>query len=123
MSSSCSCFRCVSRSVSALLAPLELDELALDVRLEPDDALLDLRDLDAPVLDLALDLGPEPHRLLPHLDLRLAPARLDLALDVARAAACASSSAARTRDELDVRSHDGREQHLPPRALRALPRA
>ena len=66
----------------ALLAPLELDQLLLDVRLEPDNALLDLGDLDAPVLHLGLDLGAQPHGLLPRLDLGLTPLRLDLALDV-----------------------------------------
>ena len=66
----------------ALLAPLQLDDLAFEVGLEAHDPLFDLRDLDATVLNLALDLGAEPDRLLAHLDLGLAPAGLDLPFDV-----------------------------------------
>ena len=63
------------------------------------DALLDLRDLDAAVLDLALDLAAERDGLLARLDLRLAPDRLGVALCVreklarARPGRCAPASA------------------------------
>ena len=40
-----------------LLASLELREPRIDLELLLEDALLDLRDLDAPVLYLALDLA------------------------------------------------------------------
>ena len=63
-----------------LLAPLELEQPRIDVELLLEDALLDLRDLDAAVLDLALDLAAERDGLLARLDLRLAPDRLGVPL-------------------------------------------
>ena len=60
----------------ALLAPLELGQLAVDLLFLRDHPLLDLGDLGALVLELLLDVGAELERLLARLDLRLAPDRL-----------------------------------------------
>ncbi len=65
-----------------LLAPLELGQRAVDVELLLEHALLDLRDLDAPVLHLALDLAPQRDRLLARFDLRLTANRLGLPLRI-----------------------------------------
>jgi len=54
-----------------LFAPLELRQLAVDLLFLRKDALLDLDDLAALPLELALDLGTELQRLLARLDLRL----------------------------------------------------
>jgi hypothetical protein len=62
-----------------LLATLELEQLGVDVELLLQDSLLDLGDLDATILYLALDLAAQRHRLLASLDLRLAAYRLGLA--------------------------------------------
>jgi hypothetical protein len=64
---------------NALLSPRHLDQLLVDLGLALGDTFLDLRDLDASVLNLALDVGPEPDGQLAPLDLRLAPDRLRLA--------------------------------------------
>ena len=64
----------------ALLAALDLRRSARELVLACGDPLLDLRDLGAPVLHLALDLGAQPDGLLARLDLRLAADRLGLAL-------------------------------------------
>jgi hypothetical protein len=66
----------------ALLAPGQLDELLLELGLTLCDPLLDLCDLDAPILDLALGLGTEPDGELTGVDLGLAPNRLGLALRI-----------------------------------------
>ena len=63
----------------ALLAPRELGQLAVDLVLLGEDALLDLDDLGPALGDLLLDLRAELHRLLARLDLSLAPHRLCLA--------------------------------------------
>ena len=65
-----------------LLATGHLEDLVVDLRLALRDALLDLRDLDAPVLHLAFGVGPEPHGELARLDLCLATDGLRLALGV-----------------------------------------
>ena len=65
-----------------LLAPIELRELRIRLGLLLEDALLDLHDLQAPVLHLGLDLAPKLNRLLAGVDLRLAPDRLGLTLGV-----------------------------------------
>ncbi len=67
-----------------LLATCQLLLLRLDLRVALVHPLLDLRHLQAAVLDLGLDLGPQCHGLLPRLDLGLAPERLGLALCVAQ---------------------------------------
>ena len=83
----------------SLLLALDLDEAAVRLELLLEDALLDLRDLDAAILHLGLDLAPQLHRLLARLDLRLAPDGIRLAPRLARAAArarplrCARASA------------------------------
>src|SRR5215471_8760984 len=66
----------------SLLTPLQLVELCLDVRLDPDDTLLDLRYLESAILNLSLYLAAQTHGFLAYLDLRLASSCLDLALDV-----------------------------------------
>ena len=66
----------------ALLAPGQLDELLLELRLTLRDPLLDLRDLDAPILHLALGLRAKPDRELSRVDLGLTADRLGLALGV-----------------------------------------
>ena len=63
----------------ALFAARQLRQLALDLLLRREDALLDLRHPGSPFRKLSLDLGPEPDRLLAGLDLRLAADRLSLA--------------------------------------------
>ncbi len=65
-----------------LLAPLELHELRIRLGLLLEDALLDLHDLQAPVLHLGLDLAPKLDRLLARVDLSLAPDRLGLTFRV-----------------------------------------
>ena len=67
---------------NALLASRELLALGVELRLALVDPLLDLRHLQAAVLDFGLDLGAECDRLLPCLDLRLAPRRLGFTLGV-----------------------------------------
>ena len=62
--------------------PLELGEPRVDLELLLEHSLLDLGDLDPPILDLALDLAAERNRLLARIDLRLTPDRLGLALGV-----------------------------------------
>ena len=66
----------------ALLAAGYLEELVVDLRLTLRDPLLDLRDLDATILHLALGLGSQPDRELPRVDLRLPADGLRLALRV-----------------------------------------
>ena len=66
----------------ALLAAGDLDEPLLDLLLPREDALFDLQHLLAAVVELRVDVGPELHRLLARLDLRLAAERLGLALGV-----------------------------------------
>ena len=66
-----------------LLSPLELRQTGVDVELLLENALLDLRDLHAPILDLALDLASKRDRLLARFDLSLAAKGLGLALGVA----------------------------------------
>ena len=66
-----------------LLSPLELRQTGVDVELLLENALLDLRDLHAPILNLVLDLASKRDRLLARFDLRLAPKRLRLSLCVA----------------------------------------
>ena len=56
----------------SLVAARELLELALDLELLRQNALLDLQHLRTPVRELRVDLAPQPHRLLASLDLRLA---------------------------------------------------
>ena len=63
-----------------LFASLELGEPRIDLELLLEDALLHLRDLDASVLDFALDLAAERDGLLACVDLRLAPYRLGIPL-------------------------------------------
>ena len=65
-----------------LLPPRHLDQLLVELRLPLRDALLDLRDLDPPVADLALDVGAQLDGALARLDERLAPDRLRLALGI-----------------------------------------
>ena len=60
----------------ALFAALDLFLPALELVLPGQEALLDLRDPGALFADLALDLGPEPHRFFARLDLGLAANRL-----------------------------------------------
>jgi hypothetical protein len=67
----------------ALLPPLELRQLAVDLFFLRDDALLDLDDLGALVLEILLDVGAELQRKLPRLDLSLSADRLGGALGVA----------------------------------------
>ena len=64
----------------ALLAPGQLRQLALDLLLRRQDALLDLRDASPPLGQLAFDFGTKPDRLLPRFDLRLATNGLCLTL-------------------------------------------
>src|SRR6185436_4466626 len=56
----------------ALLAPFELRQARVDIELLLQDTLLDLCNLYAPVLHLALDLAPESDGLLARFDLCLA---------------------------------------------------
>ncbi len=94
-----------------LLAPLELREPRVDLELLLEDALLDLRDLDAAVLHLALDLAAQRDRLLARVDLRLAPDRLGLALRVREQLARARLGALRTRErDQRVRTTDARDR-------------
>ena len=65
-----------------LLLALELGQPRVDLELLGEHPLLDLRHLDAPVLDLAFDLAPQRDGLLPRVDLSLAPHGLGLALRV-----------------------------------------
>ena len=95
-----------------LLSPLELRETGVDVELLLEDALLDLRDLDAPILDLALDLAAKRDRLLARFDLRLAPKRLGLALRVAEQLLALAPARLRTRDRDQPSEDDGRREQL-----------
>ncbi len=61
-----------------LLAPRELLELRVDLRLAREHPLLELDDLASPLAQLLLELLPEPELPLAGLDLRLALPRLDL---------------------------------------------
>jgi hypothetical protein len=124
----------------ALLAPRDLDELALDLRLALCDPLLDLRDLDPSVLHLALDLGANPDGELARLHLGLAPDRLGLPLgigDDARPVALGAAEPAparvpqprgrRTAPDHETDEHrDDREHACPPEwtrlPARLLPR-
>src|SRR5262249_1346646 len=63
----------------ALLAAQQLRELAVDVVLISENALLDLHDLVPAVAKLHLDVAAQLDRLLPGLDRRLAPSRLRVA--------------------------------------------
>jgi hypothetical protein len=67
----------------ALLTANELGELLVDLLLLLENTLLDLHDLDAPILDLSLDLGAELDDLLTRLHLCLTANRVGLALGVA----------------------------------------
>ena len=80
-----------------LFLPLEVDELLVDLSLLLADALLDLHDLEPPVLHLGLDLRPELHGLLASLDLRLASDRVRWRSVSARMRR-RSASAVRTRE-------------------------
>jgi len=64
----------------ALLAPNELRELAVDVVLLRDHALLDLHDLVAALAELRFELGAKLDRLLARLDAGLAPRHLGVTL-------------------------------------------
>ena len=66
----------------ALLPPGHLDQLLVELRLPLCDALLDLRDLDSPVADLALHVGAQLDGPLTRLHEGLAPDRLRLALGI-----------------------------------------
>ena len=59
-----------------LLSPLQLAQLAVDLLLLREHALLDLQDLRALLRQLELELAAHLHRLLPRFDLGLAPDRL-----------------------------------------------
>jgi hypothetical protein len=63
----------------ALFLALDVDQSRLGFGFLGKDALLDLRDLNPPILDLRLDLAAELNRLLARVDLRLAPDRLGFA--------------------------------------------
>ena len=65
-----------------LLLALDLGEPRVDLELLGEHALLDLRDLDAPILHLALDLASQRDGLLARVDLSLAPHGLGLALGI-----------------------------------------
>jgi hypothetical protein len=65
-----------------LLATFEIEQSRIEVELLLEDALLHLRDLDAAILDLALDLAAQCDRLLTCIDLCFAPERLGLTLGV-----------------------------------------
>src|SRR5438034_796366 len=82
-----------------LPSPRELGQLAVDVLLLREDALLDIHHLPAPLSDFLLDLGAEPDRLLARFDLRLAPERFCLAPGLAdeqlAGAACGGEAGAR----------------------------
>ena len=67
----------------ALLPARELGQLLVDVLFLRQHALLDLEDLRAPLGDLLLDLGAQPHRGLTRLDLPFAAQRVGLALRLA----------------------------------------
>ena len=86
-----------------LLAPLELCEPRIDLEVLLEDALLDLRDLDAAVLNLALDLAAERDGLLAGLDLRLAPDRLGVPLCVREKLVVLGTSAAQARPRPSVK--------------------
>ena len=73
---------CVSRSATPCSRRVELLALRVELGLALVDTLLDLRHLQAAVLDLGLDLGAESDRLLARLDLGLAPGRLGFTLGV-----------------------------------------
>src|SRR5262249_25883523 len=62
-----------------LLAPLELRQLARDVVLLRDHALLDLDDCVPPLPQLGLQVGTQLDRILPRLDPSLPPRRLGVA--------------------------------------------
>jgi hypothetical protein len=61
-----------------LLAARQLGQLAADLLLLREDALLDLERLGSPHCDLLLDLGSHANGFLPRLDLRLPPHRFRL---------------------------------------------
>ena len=63
----------------SLFAPRDLGELAVDVVLLGDHALLDLEDRVAPLAQLRLDVGAQLHGLLARLDRRFTPRRVGLA--------------------------------------------
>ena len=90
-----------------LLPPLELGQPGVGLELLLEHALLDLGDLDAAVLHLALDLAAQRDGLLARIDLRLAANGLGFALRVARAALALvlGGSDARPRP---AEEHDGR---------------
>ena len=115
----------------ALLAPRELRELAVDVVLLLQDALLDLDDVVAPAAELGLELGAELDRLLPRLDLRLAPRRVRVAARlleqqrrVRRAASSRDPATQPQRDQRRGRTGDESDhdcqRRLHGRSLRAL---
>ena len=65
-----------------LVLALELRQASVDLELLLEYPLLDLRDLDAAVLDLALDLAAQRDGLLACVHLCLSPRRLSLSLGV-----------------------------------------
>jgi hypothetical protein len=78
--SSCIDFRWRLAVGETLLAALELGQLPVDLLFFRQDPLLDLDDLAALPLELALDVGTQLERLLAGLDLSLAADRFRAAL-------------------------------------------
>ena len=76
----------------ALFAAGQLGQLARDVLLLRDHALLDLDHRVAPLPQLRLELGPHLDGLLAGLDARLAPRRLGVALGLLEQARALAAS-------------------------------